>query len=561
MWGKVPFHRSRNPSGENHLSKDTRVSPSPPSVVHNRKLSAKALPSLPSDPPNFHSTAHHRVASSVYSRDTAVFDHHSQRSISDTYQFPPQLHSPSSAGSHPQGTRSVDISPPDSPISRIHSPGSSRVSSIEEEPTQFTDTGGSGGKSSSHIPILRKRVDSLPDRQAPKPLPRARANTTRWDDFSGEPTTSTRGRIGQVASSGVFSETHVSAPRRPSTSSKLLDWGKEQLQSRRKAPESRNIYYDEATPFAPREPWRGQSGRAAMINPIQEKPRARSSSRLRLLMSNDQPREMSTPSPVLGVGSGTVTTTITAGEPNFQPQPRTKPYDARGAETPTRNANNVVSGSAPPRVDLVSGPTLSASLTDLTLADGDLNGPTSRFSVTTYDPTEAGSLTPSPRHSLTPSPPASIIDTASQSSETARSIMSRARPVPSAIVSGKRPVRKPIPSDVLSNKELPPNPAEMTAQGRIEMLEAKRNDLVRRRMNINTIIHELTQVIQPSSIAYDMAAREEVKKTVASLNNELAEIKKEEHDIGLKILRAWKKRENEDLYGQSGSLWVKRVTS
>lgn len=93
------------------------------------------------------------------------------------------------------------------------------------------------------------------------------------------------------------------------------------------------------------------------------------------------------------------------------------------------------------------------------------------------------------------------------------------------------------------------------------MLEAKRNDLVRRRMNINTMINELTQVIQPSSVAYDMAAREEVKKTVASLNNELAEIKKEEHDIGLKILRAWKKRENEDVYGQSSSLWVKRVTS
>jgi hypothetical protein len=101
----------------------------------------------------------------------------------------------------------------------------------------------------------------------------------------------------------------------------------------------------------------------------------------------------------------------------------------------------------------------------------------------------------------------------------------------------------------------------MTAEGRIEMLEAKRSDLLRRRTNINTIIHELTQVIQPSSVAYDMAAREEVKKTVASLNNELAEIKREEHEIGLKLLRAWKKREEEDFYGQSTSLWVKRVTS
>jgi septal ring factor EnvC (AmiA/AmiB activator) len=101
----------------------------------------------------------------------------------------------------------------------------------------------------------------------------------------------------------------------------------------------------------------------------------------------------------------------------------------------------------------------------------------------------------------------------------------------------------------------------MTPQGRIDMLEAKRNELVRRKANINTMINELTQVIQPSSIAYDMAAREEVKKTVASLNSELADIQKEEHEVGLKLLRAWKKRDDNDFYGSSSSLWVKRVTS
>lgn len=93
------------------------------------------------------------------------------------------------------------------------------------------------------------------------------------------------------------------------------------------------------------------------------------------------------------------------------------------------------------------------------------------------------------------------------------------------------------------------------------MLEARRDGLARRKANIDTIIHELTQVIQPSPIAYDMAAREEVKKTVASLNNELAEIKREEHEIGVKLLRAWKKRDDHDYYGGSTGLWVKRVTS
>lgn len=506
---------------------------------------------------------HPRVASSVYSRDTVIFDHHRQRSISDTYQFPPQLHPPATAGAHSQGTGSVDVSPPDSPISRVHSHDSSRVSPIEDATTQATHPGGTGSKFASQIPVPRMRVDSQPGQQPPNPT---RAKATRWDDFSGEPTTSNQGRYAQATPSSVSFEKHGSTGTPQSTSSKIIGWGKEQLNSRRKPSESRNRYFYEATPFAPREPWRGQSGRSATINPIEEKPRNRSSSRLRLSRSNDRLREMNTPSPVADIGAGTVTTTITAGEQNRQPRPRirsrTNTYDAE-AEPASRRPRNTsaVGGTAPPRVDLTSGPPLSASLTDLTLAEDDVNEPTSRFSVTTYNPTEAGSPTPSTRNSITPSPPASIIETTSQPSEATLSVMSRSRPVPSMMAPGKRPIRKPTPSEVPSEKALPPNPSEMSAQDRIEMLEAKRNDLVRRRMNINTIINELTQVIQPSSVAYDMAAREEVKKTVTSLNTELAEIKKEEHDIGLKILRAWKKREKEDVYGQSSSLWVKRVTS
>ncbi|KAL5338714.1 hypothetical protein BJX70DRAFT_388436 [Aspergillus crustosus] len=559
MWGKVSFHRSRKPSGE--LSPSNVQKSTPLSVARTRNLSTKALPTLPSDNPIANLTPYQpdpnaRVASSIYSRDTTILDHNRQRSISDTYQFPPRLETPNSAHGYSQGARSVDISPPDSPISRIRSRSSSRVSPIEDEPAPDSSYGAQHAESkfASHLPVPRKRVDL-------QPLPRT--NVTRWDDFSGEPTTSNQGRLGQVAPSNVSFETRVSATPPPSNSSKLFGWGKDQFYSKKKVPELRNRYYpgNEATPFAPRDPWRGQSGRAPMVAPIQEKARKRSSSRLRLSRSIDRLREMNNPSPPPGIMPTGTITTITGGEENHKPQPRRSPYDAGEAQAATPKTS-AVSGNAPPRVDLVSGPSLSDSLTDLRLADNDVNEPRSRFSVTTYDPTEIGSAAPSPRSSITPSPPASILETASQSSDTARSIMSRARPVPSAnIAINKRPVRKPTPSEIPSNKALPPNPAEMTAQGRIEMLEAKRNDLGRRKININTIINELTQVIQPSSIAYDMAAREEVKKTVASLNNELAEIKKEEHDIGLKLVRAWKKREDEDFYGQGGSLWVQRVTS
>ncbi|KAL2796876.1 hypothetical protein BJX66DRAFT_323741 [Aspergillus keveii] len=564
MWGKVSFHRNRKPTvGEESSPVDAQVfQSSAQPAAHNREHSTKALPALPSGPPDLHITSHQpvttpRVASSVYSRDTVVFDHLRQRSISDNCRLSPQYNSVNPDFAYSQRKKSVDISPPDSPITLIRSRSSSRVSPIEDEPVRVAEAFGSRqteSKFASHIPILRKRVDSQSERlQQTEPLPKV----TKWDDFSGEPTTSGRGRFGQANPSSVSFETQASAAPPLSHSSKILGWGKEQLASRRKASEDRHRFYrgnNENVSPAPREPWKGPSGRDPIITPIQEKLRNGSSSRLHLSRSNDRLREMDTPSPIAGIiPSSTVITTITAGEDIHQ-EPNT--YDAPEAED---NASAV--SSAPPRVDLGSGSELNVRLADLRIAGDDVNAPTSRFSVTTYDPTEVGSLTPSPRHSISPSPPPSIIETASQSSEYARSIMSRARPVPSAIAPGKRPTRKPTPSEVLSSKALPPNPAEMTAEGRIEMLEAKRSDLLRRRTNINTIIHELTQVIQPSSVAYDMAARDEVKKTVASLNNELAEIKREEHEIGLKLLRAWKKREEEDFYGQSTSLWVKRVTS
>ena len=142
--------------------------------------------------------------------------------------------------------------------------------------------------------------------------------------------------------------------------------------------------------------------------------------------------------------------------------------------------------------------------------------------------------------------------------------MSRKRPVPSGIISGKKPIRKPTPAQVPEEstaKPLPECPPEKQAESRIEALEARRETLARRRGNIGTIIHELTQVIQPSSIAYDLAARDEVKRTVSSLNSELADINREDHEIGLKLFRAYKKRDEQDSWAGSTSLWVKRVTS
>lgn len=296
-----------------------------------------------------------------------------------------------------------------------------------------------------------------------------------------------------------------------------------------------------------REPGKGASGRSPIIQQ-----RSRAASRANTSKTGDHIKENQAPPTFQPFGfRPSVVTTITAGE-SMSPAP-----EKRSATNPSSRKPHPIPYSAPicqesstpPRVDLPSS-TLDTPLVHLKLDEQ----PTSRFSSTTYDSAEYDSAAESPRESVAET----------QSTENVSSIMSRKHPVPSVVISGKKPIRKPTPAQVpeeSANKPLPECPPEKQAASRIEALEARRDTLARRRGNIDTIIHELTQVIQPSSVAYDMAARDEVKRTVSSLNNELADIKREDHELGLKLFRAYKKLDEQDANAGSTSLWVKRVTS
>jgi hypothetical protein len=235
--------------------------------------------------------------------------------------------------------------------------------------------------------------------------------------------------------------------------------------------------------------------------------------------------------------------------------------------------------------------------------------PSSRFSATTYATTHYDSPPGTPqmttdaqappmpaippasyRPALSATPPTTFDSPASRTDtpplSTAPSpILNRKRPVATQIdrssvnpytfntsTSTKSTVRKPTPSQisrssVYSNdggygpsKALPVSPPELEAPDKVTALQARLDNLQRRRMNLQAILKELTQVIQPSSVAYDMASRAEVKKTVVALEKEMADISKEEHETGLKLHRAWKKRDEENSWGGGGGLWVRRVT-
>lgn len=121
--------------------------------------------------------------------------------------------------------------------------------------------------------------------------------------------------------------------------------------------------------------------------------------------------------------------------------------------------------------------------------------------------------------------------------------------------------KSPTATEPDRSKSLPQCPPELEAKDRITALEARTEELTRRRRNIDQILKELSNVVQPSNFASDLASREEVKRTVKSLEDELGEIRIEEHKVGMTLLRALKKRDQENIYGYPTGLWVKRVTS
>ncbi|KAF2803820.1 uncharacterized protein BDZ99DRAFT_467935 [Mytilinidion resinicola] len=203
--------------------------------------------------------------------------------------------------------------------------------------------------------------------------------------------------------------------------------------------------------------------------------------------------------------------------------------------------------------------------------------PTSRFSWTTYatNTTYQNSPPPSPPP---PMPKSSIATSTPTPAPAASPILNRRRPVvPSASTVSTPTPRKPLPpgtpthaARVVSmssaytvdrnSKALPLPPPSLESQDHISSLEAQQDDLRVRRQNVARLIADLnaTQPQNPLMTDYRKVREADVRK--AEFVKELDEIKQEEHEVGLKLHRAWKKREREDP-GMESAFWIRRVTS
>lgn len=372
-------------------------------------------------------------------------------------------------------------------------------------------------------PVPSRAVQNGPplselSQSAPKTIqfaPNGDGQAARWDAYSGELTQSNVGRPGQVESRNT--SFHKSSG---SHATNFLHWSREQLQTKKKLDQARS----RISSFSKNE------------NRV---PETRSGSGSRVLAKHSTNKDaISHPqNPNLGFVP-TVVTTITAGDPS--------PLPERPA---TEHAYTI--------------PRLEEADTEIDTAIDKmvLSGTPPSHSGAPYAAMHAGSANGDPGDS-----PHAILALGSQSSEDLpASIMSRRRPVPISMPTSKKPVRKPTPSEAaqeptLANQQQADDAPKDTL-GRIEAFEARRDELAKRRFNLETVIHELTRVIQPGSIAYDLAAKAEVKRSVQSIENEIAEIKREEHELGLKITRAWRKLDERENHGDGSNLWVKRVTS
>lgn len=85
-------------------------------------------------------------------------------------------------------------------------------------------------------------------------------------------------------------------------------------------------------------------------------------------------------------------------------------------------------------------------------------------------------------------------------------------------------------------------------------------DLRIRRSNVYRLLNDLNHAAPPNPLITDFKRARLVEQRKRAFEDELSEIRREEHDVGLKLHRAWKKREREDP-NTGSALWVRRVTS
>lgn len=171
--------------------------------------------------------------------------------------------------------------------------------------------------------------------------------------------------------------------------------------------------------------------------------------------------------------------------------------------------------------------------------------PASRFSFTTY-------ATGDTRNAYDDDPPSS------PENYPPSPILNRKRPTTRDSVESsnvKATTRKPTPSQVPTidaayrdSKALPQPPSEGHEVDLITNLENQINNLHYRKGNLQRLIHDFSRGTYAQ------------RGKVSEFEMELAEVQRQLHDLGMRLHRAWRRRDKLEHRGEPTGLWVRRVT-
>lgn len=128
------------------------------------------------------------------------------------------------------------------------------------------------------------------------------------------------------------------------------------------------------------------------------------------------------------------------------------------------------------------------------------------------------------------------------------------------------PEQQPSPSGVPPRKKVPGQPllAEepKDAGGRIKAMETEHDEIKQRIAFLEDLIGDLERLFHHprSTVVIDSTVKAEVENVVKDLEEQIAIKRKSEHELGMKITRAWRRFDEAENAGDGNTLWVKRVT-
>ena len=495
------------------------------------------------------------------------------------------------------------------PISPVNSPG--------HAPPDFSSQ-------ATPTPTQRDFKSQIPRRKVPGSNDASKSmadnkQATRWDDYSGEPSEDGKPAAVRPGAQPIEQQYPQLKERTRQILADLKNRSAAGRQTTNHAPAADPL---DEPPY--KEPWKGASGRTALVEPVKNTPVARleslkiperSAKRETVAMRSaliDQtyiePEAIPLSAPVQSnvptirpvdseeslkpvaplkvvktpqvLSLTTMDTTTELQSPFRSPLPTSQMELPKmrtpilGQDSPTLGVNDDFV-QTPTQIQPVHTPQKQPTLIS-TYAQLPRDAK-SRFSWATYTTTTAND---SPRSALNVSQDDSPLYDSSPLMPRKRPIASHTSPLPvmkpysnfdASISNASLPLRKPVASEKLRSasalssasrtKELPQCPPEMEAADKIATLAARMDDLARRKRNLNKIIIALHDSVRRNLITYNHHKRKEMEKMITNMNLELAEVWQEEHDVGIQLHRAQKKRDREDNYEQPTGLWIKRVTS